>query len=687
MKRKKLKIASLLAGLVLTTFNGYSQDQYDYWTQDIGTGVIYNNNSAGVEITSGPLNCNAFAITCGAITASGNISCGTHALTAGGVTCGAITSSGNFSNGSNTLGCGAITSTGNFSNGTHAVTCGGITSSGNFSNGSNTLGCGAITSTGNFSNGSNTLGCGAITSTGNFSNGSNTLGCGAITSGAITSSGNITSTGNVGIGTSSPTALLDVTGTTTSDTKVNFLNTSTGSVGLELRGTAGSQYIDFEDASTSNTGSGTPDYRNRIISSSTSFQIIPNGSNGITMLNAGSVGIGTGTSLTAQTQFDVLYNTGSAFTAGPVYGGHFLNSNTISGATTPYVYGAYAAANGTESNTSAYHYGVSASATNAYNCVGVSGVASGISGGTRAYGGYFNASFSSSGSLAYGVYATASGAGDNYALYATVPSYANGNYAAYLNGDVYTNGGTNSGTGWLTASDQQFKTNIKAVLKPSDILNKLKPKSYYYDTTANNGMHFSGKKQYGFIAQELQQVLPELVYNVKKPADYDKDGKVTHAAISHLAVNYDGFIALLIASMQEQQAKNDKQDSIIAAMQKQLNQLLGNNGEQNNIPSNSTTSINTISTQLSDADVVVLNQNQPNPFAEQTLITYNIPQNANAAQILFYDINGKQIKSQNITTKGKGALNVYANDLSSGTYSYTLIVDGKVIDTKKMIKQ
>ncbi len=36
--------------------------------------------------------------------------------------------------------------------------------------------------------------------------------------------------------------------------------------------------------------------------------------------------------------------------------------------------------------------------------------------------------------------------------------------------------------------------------------------------------------------------------------------------------------------------------------------------------------------------------------------------------------------------KGKGSLNVFANDLTNGVYTYTLVVDGKVIDTKKMIK-
>ena len=38
-------------------------------------------------------------------------------------------------------------------------------------------------------------------------------------------------------------------------------------------------------------------------------------------------------------------------------------------------------------------------------------------------------------------------------------------------------------------------------------------------------------------------------------------------------------------------------------------------------------------------------------------------------------------------TKGAGQLNVYANDLTNGTYSYTLVIDGQIFATQKMIKQ
>lgn len=85
----------------------------------------------------------------------------------------------------------------------------------------------------------------------------------------------ITPAGNVGIGTTSPAALLEVSSSSSNGTKVNFINTFTGTnvggdVGLELRSLGFNSastvlnYIDFTQASTSVSGAGTPNYDNRI---------------------------------------------------------------------------------------------------------------------------------------------------------------------------------------------------------------------------------------------------------------------------------------------------------------------------------------------------------------------------------------------------------------------------------------
>ena len=84
---------------------------------------------------------------------------------------------------------------------------------------------------------------------------------------------------------------------------------------------------------------------------------------------------------------------------------------------------------------------------------------------------------------------------------------------------------------------------------------------------------------------------------------------------------------------------------------------------------------------------IILDQNSPNPFAEQTTITYTIPESVHDAKIMFYTNNGTILKTIEVTERGAGSVVVYASNLSEGLYSYTLIADGKIIDTKKMICQ
>jgi hypothetical protein len=94
-----------------------------------------------------------------------------------------------------------------------------------------------------------------------------------------------------------------------------------------------------------------------------------------------------------------------------------------------------------------------------------------------------------------------------------------------------------------------------------------------------------------------------------------------------------------------------------------------------------------IDVELSDKNNIVLNQNVPNPFAERTTITYTIPESVMKAQIIFYDGSGNLINTVDIDERGDGQLNVFASDLSTGVYTYSLVADGRVVMTKKMMKQ
>jgi hypothetical protein len=89
---------------------------------------------------------------------------------------------------------------------------------------------------------------------------------------------------------------------------------------------------------------------------------------------------------------------------------------------------------------------------------------------------------------------------------------------------------------------------------------------------------------------------------------------------------------------------------------------------------------------LSKTNTIILDQNVPNPFAQSTVITYAIPSSFKTAQMIFRTMNGELIKTVDIKSAGKGQLNIFAGDISSGAYTYTLVVDGKQIETKRMVK-
>ena len=197
------------------------------------------------------------------------------------------------------------------------------------------------------------------------------------------------------------------------------------------------------------------------------------------------------------------------------------------------------------------------------------------------------------------------------------------------------------------------------------------------------------------IAQDVEKILPELVSAVHVPQKQDENSNTIAPALNLKALNYQAFIPILIAGMQEQQKKldsvknvNESQQDLIDDLLSRVSALEGQGSRKIN-PQDSTNNDNNNKflqfVELSNENAIVLNQNDPNPFAEETNITFFLPETIGSAKILFYDKLGKIIKSVEILSRGSGQLHVYASNLSSGIYMYSLIADNKVVDSKKMM--
>ncbi len=97
---------------------------------------------------------------------------------------------------------------------------------------------------------------------------------------------------------------------------------------------------------------------------------------------------------------------------------------------------------------------------------------------------------------------------------------------------------------------------------------------------------------------------------------------------------------------------------------------------------------NGIMTITGAAPEVHLLQNQPNPSDEATMISVLVNDNIHykEAFISIRDLNGKEVSRSNITlTKGVNEITYDHGYNMSGTYMYTLIIDGKPIETKRMV--
>lgn len=330
--------------------------------------------------------------------------------------------------------------------------------------------------------------------------------------------------------------------------------------------------------------------------------------------------------------------------------------------------------------------------------------------GSRNVGGYFSAN---NGLQSVGVVGT--GLGGKYSV---------GVYGEALNGTVVNYGvygkatGTNAWAGWFdgpgflgagawTYSDYNLKQNIQEFNEANAILSQLNPVRYDFKTTEYPQLNLSTTPQIGLIAQELQQVLPDAVRDAQTPAKYDSLGNIIEESVAFKAVSYEKLIPVLVGGHQEQQSKIELLQTENDLLKAQLDELYAKFNQleacltnrfpdlcrinQGMIQQNSSEMqqqiIQSIDVNLSSKNSIILNQNVPNPFEESTVISYSIPATVVKAQIHFYDGQGKLINSVEITNRGAGQLNVFAEDLSSGTYTYTLVADGQIVSTKKMVKE
>lgn len=77
--------------------------------------------------------------------------------------------------------------------------------------------------------------------------------------------------------------------------------------------------------------------------------------------------------------------------------------------------------------------------------------------------------------------------------------------------------------------------------------------------------------------------------------------------------------------------------------------------------------------------------NAPNPFNGSTTIKYAYPRSAANAYLTVSDLNGKQIKRYDLKANNSNSVTLTLDGVNAGTYIYSLEVDGRIVESKKMV--
>lgn len=315
-------------------------------------------------------------------------------------------------------------------------------------------------------------------------------------------------------------------------------------------------------------------------------------------------------------------------------------------------------------------------------CAGIHGYAySGNSTAGRAYGVLGRGGYATSG-YNYGVFGQLIGGGNGAGVYGTDSSYDFGTnvgdhpYAGYFNGSVRITSnltvfgsinGTITGTG-LNVKFPQERIATTSVDNVSEQFRSLNACSYYKEDYRDSTFKLAGdtlsemrplsffqtqdisKQHYALSADDLEKLFPDLVYD-------EEDGSKS--------INYIEMIPLLVQAIGE--------------LKSEINRL--NNCYQMHIK-RFTTELEEIGT---ESIKYALEQNMPNPFSSSTSIGIFLPETTREATLLICDLDGKMLQKKALTKRGKFVETISLNAYEEGLYLYSLIADGVLLQTKRML--
>jgi len=241
----------------------------------------------------------------------------------------------------------------------------------------------------------------------------------------------------------------------------------------------------------------------------------------------------------------------------------------------------------------------------------------------------------------------------------------NPRWAGFFIGDI---GWTGTSYG---VSDKRLKTNIKPISNTTlSQLLKIKPSVYNFNNSRESKLFGLNqeKLQAGFIAQELEEVFPDLVQEKTAPVlTGNSENPVEN--VTYKGVNYIGLIPYMVKATQEQQMLIEALQTKVSALEKQ---------------NSSKTIMTDGKTQLSGSlDFIGIS---PNPTNGLTNIKVQAKGEVNGELIMVINLNGK-VMAEYLLPKGESSYTLDVTNWAAGMYIATYSANGAKPVTRTFIVQ
>ena len=161
-----------------------------------------------------------------------------------------------------------------------------------------------------------------------------------------------------------------------------------------------------------------------------------------------------------------------------------------------------------------------------------------------------------------------------------------------------------------------------------------------------------GKSYYALDVNAVKQSFPALIIKDAQGNEY---------------VNYTQLVPILVQAIKELKTElDDLKEAVASSGTRKVNAATN------------------IATNTLDEGRGSISQNTPNPFTGQSTVRVSVPDDASDAYVDILTLNGASVKRIPVSN-GLSEVSLSSFDFAPGTYLYTLVVNGKVSETRRMI--